>query len=138
MLLVKTEVRESQIHGIGCFVLEDVKAGQKIWVFDPRIDTRFPVDEIYSLPEAVQEFVNKYGFEEIVDGQRVITLCGDDAKYMNHSDHPNTATSSEDPNYEIAVRDISRGEELTTNYYSFDLDAEQKLCLACNAVAGSK
>jgi len=42
----------------------------------------------------------------MVRGERVVTLFGDHAKHMNHSDE---------------------GAELTCDYYSFDLDAERKL-----------
>ena len=52
-----------------------------------------------------------------------ITLCGDHAKHMNHSDDPNLL----DLETNVAARDIAAGEELTCNYYIFDLDASRKL-----------
>ena len=41
MLMVKTELRPSAIHGIGVFLLEDVHKGDLIWRFDSRIDRVF-------------------------------------------------------------------------------------------------
>ena len=127
MFLIRTEIRPSKIHGLGCFSLENVKKGQRIWVFDTRIDTRFEVDGIISLPPAAIEFVKTYGYHEFVEGKRVVTLCGDNEKYMNHSDDPNVITSQQEKEFEIAARDISIDEELTTNYRIFDLDADVKL-----------
>lgn len=103
------------------------KKGRKIWVFDPRIDTRFDVGEIDSLPDVAIEFVKTYGYQEFVDGKKVITLCGDNAKYINHSSTPNVITSSEDKEFEIAAMDIKVGDELTSNYRVFDLDTDWKL-----------
>ncbi len=127
MFLIRTEIRPSKIHGLGCFSLEDVKKGQRLWVFDSRIDTRFEVSEISSLPSAAVAFVKTYGYQEFVEGKRVVTLCGDNAKYINHSDDPNVITSQQEKDFEIAARDIGVGEELTSNYRVFDLDVDVKL-----------
>lgn len=127
MFLIKTEVRPSKIHGLGCFSLENIKKGQKIWVFDPRIDTRFEVDEISLLPAAATEFVKTYGYQEFFDGKKVVTLCGDNAKYINHSNMPNVITSKQEKEFEIAATDINIGDELTSNYRIFDLDTDWKL-----------
>jgi SET domain-containing protein len=127
MLLIKTEIRFSNIHGLGCFSLQNIKKGQKLWIFDPRIDTRFDVKEINSLPDVVIDYVKTYGYQEIVNGKHVVTLCGDNAKYMNHSDTPNVITSNDDKEFEIAAIDLKIGDELTSNYRAFDLDIEWKL-----------
>lgn len=69
MLLIRTEIRPSKIHGLGCFSIEKVKKGQIIWVFDPRIDTRFEVSEMYNLHDVAKEFVMIYGYQEIINGK---------------------------------------------------------------------
>ncbi|MBE0687771.1 MAG: SET domain-containing protein [Anaerolineaceae bacterium] len=121
MLLIRTEIRPSKIHGLGCFSIEKVKKGQIIWVFDPRIDTRFEVSEMYNLHDVAKEFVMIYGYQEIINGKRIITFCGDNAKYVNHSETPNGITSPENYELEIAGMDINIGEEITSNYRSYDL-----------------
>lgn len=126
MLLVRVELRKSEIAGLGCFALEPIKKGQLLWVFDPRIDTHIQVAELSELPAAIQDFVRIYGFKEIVDGALVYTMCGDHSKFMNHADAPNTITDPGNRLVEIACRDIAPGEELTCNYFSFDLDAQYK------------
>ena len=60
----------------------------------------------------------------MVDGRKVITLCGDHSKHMNHAGAPNILSAGE---HDVAARDIASGEELTCNYYDFDLDADVKL-----------
>lgn len=129
MLLVKARIGPSRIHGIGCFTEERIRKGQTVWMFDPRIDLRVPVSEVAGLPRLIQELLRKYGFEEMHEGQRTIVLCGDHARHMNHSEEPNVI----DGDMDIAARDIEPGEELTCNYYAFDLDADRKLSRARRA-----
>jgi hypothetical protein len=51
-------------------------------------------------------------------------LCGDDARFLNHSENPNCFDfySGEEQDITVAERDIYLGEELTCNYALFDLD----------------
>jgi SET domain-containing protein len=124
MMLVCTSLRPSGIHGLGCFAEERIEKGQVVWIFDERIDRRIPVSDLPSLPEAVQEFLEIYAYAEIYEGEKVLVLCGDHGKYMNHADKPNLL---DDSVRNIAARDIEPGEELTCNYYLFDLDVGTKL-----------
>ncbi len=123
MLLVKTRIGPSQIHGIGVFAEERIKKGQSIWVFDSRIDARVPISDLPTFPAPVRAFLRKHGYEETQDGVRTIVLCGDHARHVNHSNDPNVLDGETD----VAARDIEPGEEITCNYYTFDLDAERKL-----------
>ncbi len=127
MLLVSASIRPSPIHGYGCFTNEPISKGQVIWVFDPRIDGIIPCEELASLPAPAQAFLNMYGYVTTRDGARVIVLCGDHAKHMNHADRPNTLDLRDGTERCVAVRDIAAGEELTCNYYEFDGDACLKL-----------
>jgi hypothetical protein len=123
MLLIRASVRPSPIHGLGCFTEERISAGQVVWIFDARIDTRVAIADLPTLPGSARDFLLAYRYEEMHEGERTIVLCGDHAKYMNHSDAPNLIDSETN----IAARDIEAGEELTCNYYTFDLDAHRKL-----------
>jgi SET domain-containing protein len=123
MLLIRASVRPSPIHGYGCFTEERIRAGQVVWVFDPRIDTRMSAADLPTLPAPVRDFLLTYGYQEMHDGQLTVVLCGDHAKYFNHSETPNLI----DDETNIAARDIEAGEELTCNYHAFDLDAHRKL-----------
>jgi uncharacterized protein len=123
MLLIRTSLRLSPIHGIGCFTEEKIQKGQVIWEFDERIDLRIPASKLSEFPPPIQEFLSIYGYAEMYDGQKVMILCGDHSRHFNHSENPNLIDT---PSKSISTRDIEAGEELTCNYYSFDLDADQK------------
>jgi hypothetical protein len=80
------------------------------------------------LPEGVREFLDMHGYVTEMNGRRWILLCGDHAKHMNHRDQPNVGeTVDQGAPAEVALRDIAAGEELTCNYYDFDLEANYEL-----------
>jgi SET domain-containing protein len=126
MFIVRTSLRPSPIDGVGCFAEEPIKKGQVVWQFDPRFDIRIPFSELSSLPLVMQEQLMKYSYVELVEGQETMVFSADLSKHVNHSDHPNVS-GSPDNSKDIAVRDIEVGEEITCDYYTFDLHAENKL-----------
>lgn len=126
MFLVHTSLRPSSIQGLGCFAEEPIKKGQVVWQFEPRLDIRIPMNDLSGFPLVIQEHFRIYTYVEMSDGQEVMVYSADLSKHMNHSDSPNLYDSP-DNLQEIALRDIEVGEELTCNYYSFDLHATEKL-----------
>ena len=123
MLMVETELRPSSIHGIGTFLLEDVKAGDLIWRFDSRIDRIFSDAELQTMPERLQAFLAMYSTFHEASGLWV--LCGDNGRHFNHSDEPNTISLGVAFGDDVAAADLSAGTELTTNYFT--------ICDAVNA-----
>ncbi len=63
MLLVKTKVKESKIHGLGLFADEFISQGTEIWKFTPRFDLRFTREQILGFPEALQVYIYKYAWK---------------------------------------------------------------------------
>ncbi len=126
MFLVAVHLRPSPVHGFGCFAAEKILKNQEVWVFNPTIDRRIPYDSLDLLPEAAREFLELYGYVEIVEGQKVVNLNGDFARHMNHSTTPNVVTVS-DPEIFIAASDIEVGKELTCNYFEFSLEFTDKV-----------
>ena len=126
MFIVRTSLRPSSIQGLGCFAEEPIKQGQVVWKFNPRLDIRIPWVDLSTFPEAIQEHFRIYTYVEEIDGQEIMVYCADLSKHVNHSDFPNLSDTP-DNLQEIAIRDIEVGEELTCNYYSFDLHAAEKL-----------
>lgn len=126
MFIVRTSLRPSPIQGLGCFAEQPIKKGQIVWQFDPRFDIRIPLTELSTFSAALQEHFRIYTYVEEVDGQEFMVYCADMSKHMNHSDAPNLFDTL-DNIYEVAIRDIEIGEELTCNYYAFDLHAAEKL-----------
>ena len=84
----KYHVDESEIQGKGVFASKDLKKG-----------------EVIGLLHDIIEMGNKYKFTEL-------------GKFHNHSDNPNCHNELVDGNkrFLVATRDISEGEELTTDY----------------------
>jgi len=122
MLLVKTKLDVSPIHGIGLFADEFIREGTVIWKFHDLIDLRFAEERIEQLTESAREQIRKYSYREKHSGLYV--LCGDDARFFNHLENPNCFDfySSEEQDLTVARRDINAGEELTCDYALFDLD----------------
>jgi uncharacterized protein len=127
MLLVKTKVGPSKVHGLGLFADQFIPKGTRIWEFNERVDHRFDESRLVGLSKAERKELLKHTYINPKTGLYV--FCGDDGRYTNHSDNPNT----EDVGYDegivngegvtIAARDIHPGEEIFTDYKSFDADA---------------
>ena len=125
-MLVRSFIKFSEIHGVGCFTAEDIKSGQVVWKMDPVLDVEITEEQMSSYPQAVREFLTTYAYGQEEDGQKTYILCGDHARHMNHSDSPNLIEAGDGNALNIAVRDIKAGEELTCDYYAFDKDVEFK------------
>jgi len=125
MLLVKTRIARSAIHGIGIFADEFIPKGTVIWEFTRGFDVYVSAEEIQTLPAPAQAQMLKYCHREVDNGLYV--LCADDARFFNHADTPNTVDLPGPEGPTIAARDITIGEELTGDYWAFDADAAFKL-----------
>ena len=121
MLKVKTTVGPSKIHGVGLFADEDILSDTEIAKFDNYLDRQSTVWCVQrSMNEIRRQFWLKYAYLE--DGY--YCLCLDDLRFMNHSEEPNTYQHGQS---DFAIRNITKGEELTCDYFAFDEDAERKL-----------
>ena len=114
MMMVRTELRLSKIHGIGVYLAEPVRSGQLIWRFDSRIDRVFSDAELKDLPVITQEFLRTYS--TLHSDLRLWVLCGDNGRHFNHSDTPNTRSLGIAFGDDIAAEDMPAGTELTSDY----------------------
>jgi SET domain-containing protein len=127
MILVSTYLSSSPIEGLGLFAKLPIQKGAVVWKFVPRIDALLTKEEVNALPTITRELCLRYAYYVPVTGKYV--LCGDDARFVNHSDTPNTAGAypEGDPyGIDIAIRDIDAGEEITCDYRSFDPEVSYK------------
>jgi uncharacterized protein len=122
VLLVKTRLGMSDIHGVGLFAAEFIRAGAIVWRLNPALDIRLAGEQILGLPGPCRDQIQNYSYREKHSGLYV--LCGDDARFFNHSTEPNCLDvyNGEDEDVTLAGRDIEYGEELTCDYAAFDLD----------------
>jgi SET domain-containing protein len=114
MMMVETELRPSNLHGIGVFLLEPVREGELIWRFDARIDRIYSEGELTSLPPHVQRYLRTYSTWH--EATRLFVLCGDNGRFFNHSGVPSTISEGVSFGDDRAARDLAAGEELTSDY----------------------
>ena len=119
MLLIRTTIAASPIHGVGCFARDSVSSGTMIWQFHPRIDLVFARDEILAMPQALQIFMVQYASKDV--GQDRYVYCSDNARFINHAGSPNLVHNAvTSATAMFARRDIAPGEELTLDYRFVD------------------
>ena len=129
MFIVPTYVARSEVHGFGVFAAATIPADQTIWTYVEGVDWKIPPETLASFPEPFQGWMRAYCYLDEDCGLYV--LCGDNAKFMNHSPTPNCF----DPPGEgtITVRAISAGEELTCDYRMFDGESAREDLTWCKA-----
>lgn len=118
MFRVPTYLGPSTIHGTGVYAAAPIAAGTIIWDFHPGVDWKLRPEELEAFPEPFQSQVRRWCYLEADSGLYV--LCGDNAKFMNHSPEANCDDSGDRT---VASRDIEPGEELTCDYRSFDAES---------------
>ena len=127
MLIVKTILAPSAIEGLGLFAGQHIPKGTIVWQFVPGVDAIFDAAEIEKLPEVTQDICRRYAYYDRANNKYV--LCGDDARFENHSDDSNTAGVYPEGlpfGVDVATRDIQEGEEITCDYRSFDTEFSYK------------
>ena len=129
MLLIRTKVGPSRIHGSGLFAVDPIIRGAPIWRFQRGFDQVFLAHEFGSLPLPARDHTRWYCFVSGETGD--VILSGDHACFLNHSSTPNTGAypGATGPIATVALRDIEAGEELTCNYWAYDADTPWKLGL---------
>jgi SET domain-containing protein len=125
MLLVPTKIGPSKIHGIGLFAAKPIKKGTVVWGLVPEIDIVLTPAILKRLSSVAYEQIMAYAYQD--NKTKEIILCGDDARFMNHSEDANIMDNPKNRNESLAIHDISLGEELTCDYSRFDLLTERHL-----------
>lgn len=126
MLLVKTKIKESNIHGIGLFSDQFIPKGTEIWRFTPGFDQKFTREQILSWPDLLQIYIYKYGWRS--KKSKLYCLASDNGRFFNHSADSNVLSEyrdNEDEVVTVAIRDIQAGEEILDNYSSFEADTSE-------------
>ncbi len=96
--------------GYGVVATKFIPKGTITWVQD-ELDQIYTPDEVGKMHDLAQQMVDKYSFRNNMGN---FVLCWDLSKYVNHSFRSNCLTTTYD--FEIAIRDIYPGEELTDDY----------------------
>ncbi len=96
--------------------------GTVTWVMDS-LDRTFPAASFARLKAPVHTLAERYCYRNR-KGEYV--LCWDHARFINHSFKPNCVATAY--NFELAVRDIAAGEELTDDYGFLNIIAPFRAC----------
>jgi hypothetical protein len=122
MIHPKTELRFiSEEIGYGVFATENLPVGTITYVKDSLESIISPTDYLMHSPE-VKAVIDKYSYID-QDGNRIVSW--DFAKYVNHCCNCNTMSTGY--GFEIAIRDILKGEQITDEYGIFNLEYEMEV-----------
>jgi uncharacterized protein len=111
MIHPDTELRFiSEAIGYGVVATKLIPKGTITWALD-KLDRTFSPTQIQELDPLYQDVLAKYTYRT-PQGNHI--LCWDNARFVNHSSKSNCLTTAYE--FEIAIRDIFPGEELTDDY----------------------
>lgn len=111
MIHPDTEVRYiNDKKGYGVVATKLIPKGTITWVQDD-LDQVFTRQRVVSLKPTIKSYLETYSFTN-KNGEMV--LCWDNGKFVNHSFKPSCFSTPYD--FEIAIRDILPGDELTDDY----------------------
>lgn len=134
MLHPDTELRFiNEDIGFGVVATRFIPRGTITWAID-KLDQVIAPERIATLTGIYQRVLLKHAFRDAF-GNAI--LCWDHARFVNHSCAPTSLAPG--LNFEIAVRDIHPGEELTDDYGSLNVEAPFRcLCRApqCRTFVG--
>jgi hypothetical protein len=102
--------------GHGVVATQFIPKGTITWVLD-KLDRIFTPAQIREMDKMYQEVMDKYTYRN-PEGNHV--FCWDNARFINHSANANCITTAYE--FEIAIRDILPGEELTDDYGYLNLE----------------
>jgi uncharacterized protein len=111
MIHPKTELKfiNDEI-GYGVVATDFIPAGTITWVLD-KLDKEFTPEEVEDLDQLYKDILEVYSYRNR-SGNYI--LCWDNGRFVNHSFNSNCFTTAYD--FEIALRDIKPGEQLTDDY----------------------
>jgi len=107
--------------GLGVFATRFIPMGT-ITYADDALEIRIPGDSPLHDDPRYRPIIEKYAH---LDENNVWTISWDIARYVNHCCHCNTITTAY--GFEIAIRDIQPGEQITDEYALFEPNCEMEL-----------
>ncbi|NNE76399.1 MAG: SET domain-containing protein [Pricia sp.] len=100
----------NEFIGHGVIATKLIPAGTITWVLDD-LDMEFTAEQIDKMHEEQKKYIDIYSYRNY-KGNYV--LCWDHSRFVNHSFNSNCLSTAYD--FEVAIRDIYPGEQLTDDY----------------------
>jgi len=131
--LLLLEIKKQMIHpnttlkyineavGFGVIATGFIPMGTIVYIKDSLEQVVSPTDYLMH-PPAMREVIEKYSYIDEA-GNRIVSW--DFAKYVNHCCNCNTISTGY--GFEVAIRDIQPGEQITDEYGIFNLEYEMTL-----------
>jgi uncharacterized protein len=117
MIHPHTELRFiSDKIGYGVVATKLIPKGTITWALD-KLDRIFTQEQIRAMDPLYQHVLDIYSYRN-PEGNHI--LCWDNARFVNHSSNSNCVTTAYE--FEIAIRDILPGEQLTDDYGYLNLE----------------
>ena len=107
-----------EADGLGVVATRPIPAGTVVWVRDS-LDRTLQSGTLEKLAPLELEALDRYSYVDRC-GRRV--LCWDHARFVNHACEPTCMSPGYE--FEVAVRDIGVGEQLTDDYAALNLKPE--------------
>lgn len=121
MLVVPSYLAPSGVHGIGVYAAVPIKAGSKVWEFNPVVDFKYGSRWLKRLSRESPDVVDYFCLYSYKRNNQYYYVT-DNARFINHSAESANIGFLEN-NEEIALRDIDVGEELLEDYFlCYDAD----------------
>lgn len=118
MIHPDTELRfVSPQVGYGVFATRRIPRGTLTWILDP-LDQLLPSGQVVGLGPSFQDLLLRYAY---LDRKENTVLSWDHGRFVNHSCDSSAASGGNDE-FEIAIRDIELGEEITDDYAELETD----------------
>lgn len=118
MLLVKTYIDKSAIHGIGLFAGQAIRKGVVVYKLSPGLDISLSKNEMNRLDSNSRELIKYHGY---LEKNNKWHLAFDNIRFCNHNKNGNITVDKSNKKYQlIAKRDIEKNEELTQNYKEYE------------------
>jgi hypothetical protein len=109
--------------GYGVFATEFIPKGTITYVQDA-LEPEISPEEFSSHKSEMRDLIEKYSY---IDNKGYRIISWDFGKYVNHCCNANTMSTGY--GFEIAIRDINPGEEITDEYGIFNM--EKSMILSC-------
>lgn len=105
--------------GYGVYATRLLPQGTIVWARDD-FDIAFTPERAATFSSPYREILEKYSY---LDGGGEVLLCWDHGRFVNHSCEA-TSLSAGWFDFEVAIRDIRPGEQVTDDYGTLNMDGE--------------
>jgi hypothetical protein len=96
--------------GYGVVATKLIPKGTITWAID-QLDRSFTIDQLNGFDQVYKDILETYSYR---NSQGDYVLCWDHGRFVNHSFNSNCLTTAYE--FELAIRDILPGEQLTDDY----------------------